>query len=81
MFKSNVSSKFLYFVGKVLDENTGKVSTIVSGWQYSRIHLERNSSTNIFHDLIRKSIINLYLDVFKYFAENSSLIGHIGTQK
>ena len=29
MFRSNVSSKFLYFVGKVFDENTGKVSTRV----------------------------------------------------
>ena len=27
MFRSNDSSTFLYFVGKVLDENTGKVST------------------------------------------------------
>ena len=27
MFLSNVSSKFLYFVGKVFDENTGKVNT------------------------------------------------------
>ena len=34
MFKSNVSSKFLYFVDKVFDENTGKVSTRVIGWQY-----------------------------------------------
>ena len=29
-------AKFLYFVGKVFDENTGKVSTRVNGWQYSR---------------------------------------------
>ena len=36
LFRSNVSSKFLYFVGKVFDENTGKVSTRVNGWQYSR---------------------------------------------
>ena len=36
MFRSNVSSKFLYFVGKVLDENTGKVSTWVIGWKYIR---------------------------------------------
>ena len=36
MFRSNVSSKFFYFVGKVFDENTGKVSTRVNGWQYSR---------------------------------------------
>ena len=36
MFRSNVSSKFLYFVGKVFDENTGKVSTRVNGWQYLR---------------------------------------------
>ena len=36
MFISNVSSKFLYFVGKVFDENTGKVSTRVNGWQYLR---------------------------------------------
>ena len=34
MFRSNVSSKFLYFVGKVFDENTGKVSTRVDGWLY-----------------------------------------------
>ena len=34
MFRSNGSSKFLYFVGKVIDENTGKVSTRVNGWQY-----------------------------------------------
>ena len=34
MLRSNVSSKFLYFVGKVFDENTGKVSTRVNGWQY-----------------------------------------------
>ena len=34
MFRSNVSSKFLYFVGKMLDENTGKVSTRVNGWKY-----------------------------------------------
>ena len=27
---------FLYFVGKVFDENTGKVSTRVNGWQYLR---------------------------------------------
>ena len=31
MFRSNVSSKFLYFVGKVFDENTGKVSTKMVG--------------------------------------------------
>ena len=36
MFRSNVSSKFLYSVGKVSDENTGKVSTRVNGWQYFR---------------------------------------------
>ena len=30
MFRSNVSSKFLFFVGKVFDEKTGKVSTRVS---------------------------------------------------
>ena len=36
MFRSNVSSKFLNFVGKVFDENTGKVSTRVNGWQYFR---------------------------------------------
>ena len=36
MFRSNVSSKFLCFVGKVFDENTGKVSTRVNGWQYLR---------------------------------------------
>ena len=34
--KRNVSSSFLYFVGKVFDENTGKVSTKVNGWQYFR---------------------------------------------
>ena len=33
MYRSNVSSKFLYFVGRVFDENTGKVSTRVNGWQ------------------------------------------------
>ena len=26
----------VYFVGKVFDENTGKVSTRVNGWQYFR---------------------------------------------
>ena len=26
----------LYFAGKVSDEKTGKVSTRVNGWQYSR---------------------------------------------
>ena len=36
MFRSNVSSKFLYFDGKVFDENTGKVRTRVNGWQYLR---------------------------------------------
>ena len=36
MFRSNVSSRFLYFVGKVFDENTGNVSTMVNGWQFSR---------------------------------------------
>ena len=36
MFRSNISSKFLYFVGKVFDENTRKVSTRVNGWQYLR---------------------------------------------
>ena len=36
MFRSNVSSKFIYFVGKVFDENTGKVSTSLNGWQYFR---------------------------------------------
>ena len=30
------SSKFHFFVGKVFDEKTGKVSTMVSGWQYPR---------------------------------------------
>ena len=34
MFISNVSSMFLYFVGNVFDERTGKVSTKVHGWQY-----------------------------------------------
>ena len=28
------SCKFLYFVGKVFDEETGKVTTMVNGWQY-----------------------------------------------
>ena len=34
MFRSNVGSMFFYFVGKVLDENSGKVSTWmqVSTW-------------------------------------------------
>ena len=36
MFRSNSSSKFIYFVGKVFDENIGKVSTRVNGWQYTR---------------------------------------------
>ena len=27
---------FLYFVGKVFDEKTGKVSTKLNGWQYFR---------------------------------------------
>ena len=36
MFRGNVSSRFLYFVGKVFDENTGNVSTMVNGWQYLR---------------------------------------------
>ena len=36
MFRSNVSSKFLYFVGIVFDENTWKVSTRVNGRQYPR---------------------------------------------
>ena len=36
MFRSNVSSRFLYFVGKVIDEITGKVSIRVNGWQYFR---------------------------------------------
>ena len=36
MFRSNVSSTFLHFVGKVFDENTGKGSTRVNGWQYLR---------------------------------------------
>ena len=36
MFRSNVSSMFLYFVGEVFDENTRKVSTRVNGWQYLR---------------------------------------------
>ena len=36
MFRSNVSSMFLYFVGKVFDENTGKVSTRLNDWQYLR---------------------------------------------
>ena len=30
--RSNVISKFLYFVGKVFAENTGKVSTMLNGW-------------------------------------------------
>ena len=36
MFRSNVSSRFLYCDGKVFDENTGKVSNRVNGWQYFR---------------------------------------------
>ena len=36
MFINNVSSKFLYFVGNVSDEKTGKVSTRVNGWQNFR---------------------------------------------
>ena len=32
--EKNVSSKFFYFVGKVFDKNTGKVSTRVNGWHY-----------------------------------------------
>ena len=36
MFRSNVSSKFLYFVDKVSNEKTGKVSTRVNGWQNIR---------------------------------------------
>ena len=36
MFRSNGRSKFLYFVGKVFDENTGKVSIWLNGWQYFR---------------------------------------------
>ena len=36
IFRSNISSKFLYFVGKVLDEKSGKVSIRVDGWQYLR---------------------------------------------
>ena len=34
--EENDSSKFFYFVGKVLDEKTGKFSTRVNGWQYLR---------------------------------------------
>ena len=36
MFRSNVGSKFLYFVGKVFDENTENVCTRVNGLQYFR---------------------------------------------
>ena len=36
MFRSNVSSKFLEFVGKVFVENTGNVSTRLNGSQYFR---------------------------------------------
>ena len=36
MFRVNVSSKFLYFVGIAFDKNTGKVNTRVNGWQYDR---------------------------------------------
>ena len=36
VFRSNVSSKFLYFVGNVFDENTGNISTRVNGWKYLR---------------------------------------------
>ena len=40
MFRSNVSSKFLYFVGKVFDENTGKVSELViSRYSMNEINL------------------------------------------
>ena len=35
-FHFNVSSKFLYFDGKVSDKKTGKVSTRVNDWQYNR---------------------------------------------
>ena len=45
MFGSNVSSKFLCFVGKVFDENTGKVSTMVGGWQYLVGYLFGSEST------------------------------------
>ena len=36
MFRSNVSSMFLYFVVKVFDDKTGKVCNRVNGWQYFR---------------------------------------------
>ena len=45
MFSSNVSSKFLYLVGKVFDENTGKVSTRVNEWQYLRWMIFQSVST------------------------------------
>ena len=31
---SGSDAMFLYFVGKVSDEKTGKISTRVNGWQY-----------------------------------------------
>ena len=34
MFRSYARPKYLYFVGKVFDDMTGKVSTRVNGWQY-----------------------------------------------
>ena len=43
MFRSNVSSRFLSFVGNVLDENTGNVRSWVNGCNilvdvYLRVH-------------------------------------------
>ena len=40
MFRSNVRSKFLYFVGKVSGEKSGKVSTRVIGWHNANIYNE-----------------------------------------
>ena len=36
MFLSNAISMFLYFVGRVVDEKTGNISTWVNGWKYFR---------------------------------------------
>ena len=34
--EANACSTFLYFVGEVFDDKTGKFSTRVNGWQYFR---------------------------------------------
>ena len=52
IFRSNVSSKFLHFVGKVLDEKAGKVSTRVNlSAEKGGIHLctVRKKSRNWFY--------------------------------